>query len=85
MTFCMILILTLHPTLQQGALTYCGFKVLKPQIFWSPASESRDARTEMLTSWEERLKVIAKEKPLKPQTWESAASQSSEDRKKSGV
>lgn len=87
------LVVTLNSTVQQGTLTYCGFKILKPQVFWSPAQVDDKMRKEMLATWEERLKDLANEKPaapLKPElchkTCKSGAShECSEDRKKSGV
>uniref|UniRef100_UPI0025AE52BB NAD(P)H dehydrogenase [quinone] 1 isoform X2 n=1 Tax=Doryrhamphus excisus TaxID=161450 RepID=UPI0025AE52BB len=54
---------TLWP-LQNGTLHFCGFQVLAPQIFWSPAHRTLTVRTAMLQSWEERLKGLLAEKPL---------------------
>lgn len=93
MTPCLIFLVTLNLAQQQGTLTYCGFKILEPQIFWAPACVSKEACEKMLATWEERLKNIANEKTAEPlkhdsckKTSESGAShQSPEDRKKSGV
>ncbi|XP_061743592.1 NAD(P)H dehydrogenase [quinone] 1 [Nerophis ophidion] len=54
---------TLWP-LQNGTLHFCGFQVLAPQIFWSPAYCLREARTAMLEGWRGRLKGLLEEKPL---------------------
>lgn len=92
-TLIVCLLVTLNPAPQQGTLTYCGFRILKPQIFWAPACGSKEACEKMLATWEERLKDIANEKAAEPlkheisqNTSESGASKESpEDRKKSGV
>uniref|UniRef100_A0A7N8WWM3 NAD(P)H dehydrogenase, quinone 1 n=1 Tax=Mastacembelus armatus TaxID=205130 RepID=A0A7N8WWM3_9TELE len=46
---------TLWP-LQNGTLHFCGFEVLAPQIFWSPAHCPPTVRTTMLEGWRIRLK-----------------------------
>uniref|UniRef100_A0A3Q3NQX5 Ribosyldihydronicotinamide dehydrogenase [quinone] n=1 Tax=Labrus bergylta TaxID=56723 RepID=A0A3Q3NQX5_9LABR len=50
--------------LQNGTLHFCGFQVLAPQIFWSPAHCPPVARTAMLDGWQARLKGLLEEKPL---------------------
>lgn len=55
---------TLWP-LQNGTLHFCGFQVLAPQIFWSPAHCPEPVRTSMLQGWEQRLKGLLSEPPLK--------------------
>ncbi|XP_076011376.1 NAD(P)H dehydrogenase [quinone] 1 isoform X1 [Genypterus blacodes] len=50
--------------LQNGTLHFCGFQVLAPQIFWSPAHCPHTVRTEMLRKWQDRLKGLWVEKPL---------------------
>uniref|UniRef100_A0A3Q3N2M0 Ribosyldihydronicotinamide dehydrogenase [quinone] n=1 Tax=Mastacembelus armatus TaxID=205130 RepID=A0A3Q3N2M0_9TELE len=54
---------TLWP-LQNGTLHFCGFEVLAPQIFWSPAHCPPTVRTTMLEGWRIRLKGLLEEKPL---------------------
>ncbi|XP_070758344.1 NAD(P)H dehydrogenase [quinone] 1 isoform X2 [Enoplosus armatus] len=54
---------TLWP-LQNGTLHFCGFQVLAPQIFWSPAHCPPTVRTAMLDGWRARLKGLLVEKPL---------------------
>ncbi|XP_061831128.1 NAD(P)H dehydrogenase [quinone] 1 [Nerophis lumbriciformis] len=54
---------TLWP-LQNGTLHFCGFQVLAPQIFWSPAYRLPDVRSAMLEGWRGRLKGLLAEKPL---------------------
>lgn len=49
---------------QRGTLQYCGFQVLKPQIFWAPASASAEARATMLEDWGKRLHDLMNEEPL---------------------
>ncbi|XP_071346119.1 NAD(P)H dehydrogenase [quinone] 1 [Trachinotus anak] len=55
--------ITLWP-LQNGTLHFCGFQVLAPQIFWSPAHCPPVVRTSMLEGWRARLKGLLAEKPL---------------------
>ncbi|XP_078111170.1 NAD(P)H dehydrogenase [quinone] 1 [Sander vitreus] len=55
--------ITLWP-LQNGTLHFCGFQVLAPQIFWSPAHCPADVRTAMLDGWRARVKGLLEEKPL---------------------
>uniref|UniRef100_A0A8C6UQS4 Ribosyldihydronicotinamide dehydrogenase [quinone] n=1 Tax=Neogobius melanostomus TaxID=47308 RepID=A0A8C6UQS4_9GOBI len=55
---------TLWP-LQNGVLHFCGFQVLAPQIFWSPEHCPEPVRVAMLKSWEQRLKGLMSETPLK--------------------
>nr|XP_019965884.1 PREDICTED: NAD(P)H dehydrogenase [quinone] 1 [Paralichthys olivaceus] len=55
--------ITLWP-LQNGTLHFCGFQVLAPQIFWSPAHCPHTVRTAMLEGWRTRLKGLLAEKPL---------------------
>ena len=43
---------------------FCGFAVLPPQIFYEVQQVSHERRTEMLTSWKERLETIFNETPL---------------------
>lgn len=50
---------------QNGTLYFCGFQVLAPQIFWSPAHSPAAARTAMLDGWRARLKGLTAEKPLR--------------------
>lgn len=50
--------------LQNGTLHFCGFQVLAPQIFWSPAHCPAAVRTMMLKGWEARMKGLFAEKPL---------------------
>ncbi|XP_072320748.1 ribosyldihydronicotinamide dehydrogenase [quinone]-like [Eucyclogobius newberryi] len=54
---------TLWP-LQNGVLYFCGFQVLAPQIFWSPAHCPDAVRAAMLESWGQRLKGLLSESPL---------------------
>uniref|UniRef100_A0A3B5ASX5 Ribosyldihydronicotinamide dehydrogenase [quinone] n=1 Tax=Stegastes partitus TaxID=144197 RepID=A0A3B5ASX5_9TELE len=54
---------TLWP-LQNGILHFCGFQVLAPQIFWSPAHSPHAARAAMLEGWRARLRGLMAEKPL---------------------
>ncbi|XP_047437177.1 NAD(P)H dehydrogenase [quinone] 1 [Mugil cephalus] len=54
---------TLWP-LQNGTLHFCGFQVLAPQIFWSPAHCPAAGRAAMLEAWRARLKGLQEEKPL---------------------
>lgn len=54
---------TLWP-LQNGILHFCGFQVLPPQIFWSPAHSSPEMRKAMLDGWTARLGGLLAEKPL---------------------
>ncbi|XP_029353898.1 NAD(P)H dehydrogenase [quinone] 1 isoform X2 [Echeneis naucrates] len=54
---------TLWP-LQNGTLHFCGFQVLAPQIFWSPAHCPLTVRTAMLEGWRARLRGLLMEKPL---------------------
>lgn len=49
---------------QNGTLHFCGFQVLAPQIFWSPAHCPPAARAAMLEGWGARLKGLPAEKPL---------------------
>ncbi|KAK9542271.1 hypothetical protein VZT92_000146 [Zoarces viviparus] len=50
--------------LQNGTLHFCGFQVLAPQIFWSPAHCPHAVRTMMLDGWRARVKGLLAEKPL---------------------
>lgn len=50
--------------LQHGALHFCGFKVLAPQISFSPEAASEEERKKMKMSWAQRLKTIWKEEPI---------------------
>uniref|UniRef100_A0A7M4DVJ6 Ribosyldihydronicotinamide dehydrogenase [quinone] n=1 Tax=Crocodylus porosus TaxID=8502 RepID=A0A7M4DVJ6_CROPO len=50
--------------MQHGILHFCGFKVLAPQICFSPEYETEEKRKEMLTTWAQRLKTIWEEKPI---------------------
>ncbi|XP_062241072.1 NAD(P)H dehydrogenase [quinone] 1 [Platichthys flesus] len=50
--------------LQNGTLHFCGFQVLAPQIFWSPAHCPPPVRAAMLEGWRARLKGLLAEKPL---------------------
>ncbi|XP_060924496.1 NAD(P)H dehydrogenase [quinone] 1 [Limanda limanda] len=50
--------------LQNGVLHFCGFQVLAPQIFWSPAHCPPPVRAAMLDGWRARLKGLLAEKPL---------------------
>ncbi|XP_028289833.1 NAD(P)H dehydrogenase [quinone] 1 isoform X2 [Gouania willdenowi] len=51
--------------LQNGILHFCGFQVLAPQIFWSPAHCPDFVRTTMLDGWRSRLKDLLTETPLR--------------------
>ncbi|KAK7944301.1 hypothetical protein WMY93_000029 [Mugilogobius chulae] len=51
--------------LQNGVLHFCGFQVLPPQIFWSPAHCPDAVRAALLESWGGRLKALMSEQPLK--------------------
>ncbi|KAJ5075738.1 nad p h oxidoreductase-related [Anaeramoeba ignava] len=53
----------LYP-IMHGALYFCGFQVLQPSYWFSPA-HSDEARKMYLSQWEERLKNIEKEEPIK--------------------
>ncbi|XP_034722619.1 NAD(P)H dehydrogenase [quinone] 1 [Etheostoma cragini] len=55
--------ITLWP-LQNGVLHFCGFQVLAPQIFWSPAHCPPAVRTAMLDGWRARVKGLLHERPL---------------------
>ncbi|KAM3876848.1 NAD(P)H dehydrogenase [quinone] 1 [Diretmus argenteus] len=50
--------------LQNGILHFCGFQVLAPQIFWSPAHCPSVVRSAMLEGWRTRLRGLLDEKPL---------------------
>lgn len=50
--------------MQNGVLRFCGFQVLAPQIFWSPAHTPADARVALLEAWKTRLQGLLNEKPL---------------------
>lgn len=50
--------------LQHGTLHFCGFKVLAPQISFSPEAASEEERKKMKMSWAQRLKTIWKEEPI---------------------
>lgn len=54
---------TLWP-LQHGVLHFCGFQVLAPQIFWSPAHSPAAVRSQMLEGWRGRLRRLLTERPL---------------------
>lgn len=54
---------TLWP-LQNGTLHFCGFQVLAPQIFWSPAHCPDFVRAQMLEGWRGRLMGLMAETPL---------------------
>ncbi|KAG8522060.1 Ribosyldihydronicotinamide dehydrogenase [quinone] [Galemys pyrenaicus] len=57
--------LTLSPCLlQHGALHFCGFKVLAPQINFAPAAASEEERKLMVATWADRLKTIWQEEPI---------------------
>lgn len=49
---------------QNGVLRFCGFQVLAPQIFWSPAHTPADMREVWLKGWRTRLQGLLNEKPL---------------------
>ncbi|ELV13985.1 Ribosyldihydronicotinamide dehydrogenase [quinone], partial [Tupaia chinensis] len=50
--------------LQHGALHFCGFQVLSPQISFAPETASEEERKGMVASWAQRLKTIWKEEPI---------------------
>ncbi|XP_053520059.1 ribosyldihydronicotinamide dehydrogenase [quinone] isoform X2 [Artibeus jamaicensis] len=50
--------------LQHGALHFCGFKVLAPQISFAPEFASEEERKGMMASWAQRLKTIWREDPI---------------------
>lgn len=50
--------------MQNGVLRFCGFQVLPPQIFWSPAHAPPEARAALLEAWKTRLQGLLGEKPL---------------------
>ncbi|XP_077742377.1 ribosyldihydronicotinamide dehydrogenase [quinone] [Canis aureus] len=50
--------------LQHGALHFCGFKVLAPQISFAPEIASEEERKAMVTSWAQRLRTIWEEEPI---------------------
>uniref|UniRef100_A0A8C0W0K6 Ribosyldihydronicotinamide dehydrogenase [quinone] n=1 Tax=Castor canadensis TaxID=51338 RepID=A0A8C0W0K6_CASCN len=50
--------------LQHGALHFCGFKILAPQISFAPEFSSEEERKVMIDSWAQRLKGIWKEEPI---------------------
>ncbi|CAN9506613.1 unnamed protein product [Ophioblennius macclurei] len=50
--------------LQNGTLHFCGFQILAPQIFWSPAHRPPPERTAMLEGWRARLGSLLSETPL---------------------
>uniref|UniRef100_A0A8C5KNW3 Ribosyldihydronicotinamide dehydrogenase [quinone] n=1 Tax=Jaculus jaculus TaxID=51337 RepID=A0A8C5KNW3_JACJA len=50
--------------LQHGALHFCGFKVLAPQVNFGPEYSSEEERKAMVASWAQRLKGIWKEEPI---------------------
>ncbi|XP_044913123.1 ribosyldihydronicotinamide dehydrogenase [quinone] isoform X1 [Felis catus] len=50
--------------LQHGALHFCGFKVLAPQISFAPEIASEEERKAMVASWAQRLKTIWEEEPI---------------------
>ncbi|KAM7229780.1 hypothetical protein CapIbe_019896 [Capra ibex] len=50
--------------LQHGTLHFCGFKVLAPQISFSPEMASEEERKRMVASWAQRLKTIWEEEPI---------------------
>lgn len=50
--------------LQSGVLHFCGFEVLAPQIFWSPAHCPPPVRTSLLEAWRERVNGLIAEKHL---------------------
>uniref|UniRef100_A0A673SVH3 N-ribosyldihydronicotinamide:quinone reductase 2 n=1 Tax=Suricata suricatta TaxID=37032 RepID=A0A673SVH3_SURSU len=50
--------------LQHGALHFCGFKVLAPQISFAPEMASEEERKAMVASWAQRLKTIWEEEPI---------------------
>ncbi|KAF3815269.1 hypothetical protein GH733_016651 [Mirounga leonina] len=50
--------------LQHGALHFCGFKILAPQISFAPEIASEEERKAMVASWAQRLKTIWEEEPI---------------------
>ncbi|XP_015363029.1 ribosyldihydronicotinamide dehydrogenase [quinone] isoform X2 [Marmota marmota marmota] len=50
--------------LQHGALHFCGFKILAPQISFAPEFSSEEERKAMVASWAQRLKSIWEEEPI---------------------
>nr|XP_019607941.1 PREDICTED: ribosyldihydronicotinamide dehydrogenase [quinone] isoform X3 [Rhinolophus sinicus] len=50
--------------LKHGALHFCGFKVLAPQISFAPELASEEERKGMVASWAQRLKSIWTEEPI---------------------
>ncbi|XP_020794346.2 NAD(P)H dehydrogenase [quinone] 1-like [Boleophthalmus pectinirostris] len=50
--------------LQSGVLRFCGFQVLPPQIFYSPAHCPDPVRAALLEGWGQRLSGIMSEAPL---------------------
>ncbi|XP_077876600.1 ribosyldihydronicotinamide dehydrogenase [quinone] isoform X2 [Ictidomys tridecemlineatus] len=50
--------------LQHGALHFCGFKILAPQISFAPELSSEEERKAMVASWAQRLKSIWEEEPI---------------------
>lgn len=50
--------------LQHGALHFCGFKVLAPQISFAPELVSEEEKRGMIASWAQRLRNIWKEEPI---------------------
>uniref|UniRef100_UPI001E1B43CE ribosyldihydronicotinamide dehydrogenase [quinone] isoform X2 n=1 Tax=Jaculus jaculus TaxID=51337 RepID=UPI001E1B43CE len=50
--------------LKHGALHFCGFKVLAPQVNFGPEYSSEEERKAMVASWAQRLKGIWKEEPI---------------------
>uniref|UniRef100_A0A8C9QPY8 Flavodoxin-like fold domain-containing protein n=1 Tax=Spermophilus dauricus TaxID=99837 RepID=A0A8C9QPY8_SPEDA len=51
--------------LQHGALHFCGFKILAPQISFAPEFSSEEERKAMVASWAQRLKSIWEEEPIR--------------------
>ncbi|XP_077375350.1 NAD(P)H dehydrogenase [quinone] 1 isoform X2 [Festucalex cinctus] len=49
---------------KNGTLHFCGFQVLAPQMFWSPAHCPAGVRTAMLKEWHTRLQGLLNEKCL---------------------
>ncbi|XP_008120281.1 NAD(P)H dehydrogenase [quinone] 1 [Anolis carolinensis] len=50
--------------IQRGALQFCGFQILEPQIAYSIGHTPAEARTQILEGWKKRLGSIWDEKPL---------------------
>ncbi|XP_077911756.1 ribosyldihydronicotinamide dehydrogenase [quinone] isoform X2 [Halichoerus grypus] len=50
--------------LKHGALHFCGFKILTPQISFAPEIASEEERKAMVASWAQRLKTIWEEEPI---------------------